>query len=74
MQKFYNDNYNSEQLEKIIKMNKLLNEVYNELFGKRKRNILNIKKRKKNYKLKKQKNYLINLKICIIYKIIIKFD
>ncbi len=51
MKKYYNDNYNNEQLEKIIKMKKLLNEEYNELFDKRKKNILPYKKEKKKLQI-----------------------
>ncbi len=49
MTKFFKENYNNEQIEKINKLDKMLTEVYIDIFNKRKNNIFeehkNIKKK-----------------------------
>ena len=39
MKKFYTENYNSEQLKSIIKMNKLLDESYKDFINKKNGNL-----------------------------------
>ena len=51
MKKYYIDNYNSEQLEQIRKLDKLLNETYSDIFDKRKKNIFANKKEKKKLQI-----------------------
>ena len=51
MKKYYIDNYNSEQLEQIRKLDKLLTETYSDIFDKRKKNIFANKKEKKKLQI-----------------------
>ena len=51
MKKYYIDNYNSEQLEQIKKLDKLLTETHSDIFDKRKKNIFANKKEKKKLQI-----------------------
>ena len=46
MKKFYSENYNNQQLERIKKLNKILTDAYHELFIERKKIIYKNKKEK----------------------------
>ena len=50
MKKFYLENYNNEQLNNIIKMNKLLNESYQDFINKKNGNFYQGKKEQEKLK------------------------